>query len=334
MKLFVITIDTEADCSADWTGRAPESYANLLEMQRTLVPVLRKAGAAATLLLSPDVIERDEPSHICDVLEQNHGWELGAHLHGEFVEPSRRYAGPAGVKLSEFQCQYPPQLEFAKMQTLKQVFQKRFGRAPCSFRAGRFGAGPETFKICHKLGYKVDTSVVPGTLFREGEATADFREFDSVPRVVAANGGRLIEIPITVRRGRINLDRGSVNQVGGLPRVQSLLGRCTPSRVKPFLLKVTAPVHKSVWLRPSYSSARQMAGLLKWIVQRESSHPAVANMMFHSNELLPGASPYNASNGDVAAFLSRLSATINVAKRLDFEFVTLTQAARAVDSEI
>jgi hypothetical protein len=73
-----------------------------------------------------------------------------------------------------------------------------------------------------------------------------------------------------------------------------------------------------------------MCGLLRWLVQRSQRSPVAANMMFHSSELLAGASPYNRTEGDVAGFLARLEETLGCARRLGFTATTLAQAAQAV----
>lgn len=141
-KFFVISIDTEADCSRDWTGRSPESYTNINALESLLLPLLARHGALATLLLNNDVTEREAPSAICERLNHEAKWELGTHLHGEFVEPDRKHSSPAAVKLRDFQCGYQPDIERAKLATLTQTFINRFSFRPTSFRAGRLEPAP------------------------------------------------------------------------------------------------------------------------------------------------------------------------------------------------
>jgi len=340
MRYFVISIDTEADCGADWAGAVPESYSNLHSLQERLRPVLEPYGAPATLLLNGDIIMREGPSAVCGRIAGEAGWELGTHLHGEFVEPEMTHSTPAGMRLNDFQCGYGSELEFRKMRTLTELFRGRFGYSPESFRAGRFGAGPDTFRICMELGYEVDSSVVPGYLFREKKTgdspTADFRGFDFRPRIVARNSERsLLEIPVMVRPGRIQ----PISESAG---ARWLAGQeSVPGAVRKFAARSLSvidrgirPLHRSTWFRPSYSTASEMKGVLRWLAaQGERSH-VVANMMFHSNELLPGGSPYNATEGDVSRFLEKISASLATARSLGYSFVTLAGAARAIKSDL
>ena len=329
LKLFTISIDTEADCSVDWTGAVPESYRNLTALRERLLPAIEKYGAIATLLLNGDIIERDGPSRICERLSHDVGWELGTHLHGEFVAPEVRHTSPAGIRLLDFQCGYGPEMEFRKMQTLTTMFRERFGYPPISFRAGRFGAGSRTFEICLKLGYEVDTSVVPGAIFQEGAAIADFRAFDFKPSIVACNETRrLVEIPVTVKPGLMKPVSHYLGLCGSRETKSLKFLRKFLARAKCRFDRMTLPLHKSTWLRPSFSTSSAMTGVLQWLANLEPHHPVVANMMFHSNELQAGASPYNASDAEVASFLERMSSTFGSARALGYQFVSLAEAGR------
>jgi hypothetical protein len=332
LKLLTITIDTEADCSADWTGAVPEGYRNIEALRARLLPVLGRYNAPATLMLNADIIERDSPSLECERLFRDAGWELGAHLHGEFLEPHRTLRSPAGKRLKDFQCGYDPEIERAKMQNLTAMFLQRFGRRPTCFRAGRFGANRTTFEICLDLGYEVDTSVVPGALLQEGEAVADFRAFDTKPCIAASRAGkRLVEIPVTVKSGLMK----PISRIR--KRRKEPVGDYFDKWASRFSYGVNClmrPLNRSIWLRPSYSSAAEMIHILRWLDARNTTHSVVANMMFHSNELMAGASPYNSSEDEVEAFLERVRETVASAAALGYQFQCLTAAGRLVEKEL
>jgi hypothetical protein len=327
LRLFVITIDTEADCSPDWTGATPESYQNIALLQTHLLPVLEKFGAKATLLLNADIIEREIPSRYCETLSNENGWELGTHLHGELVNPNRKYLSPAGIKLSDFQCAYPPEVEYQKMKTLTDMFIQRYGYQPLSFRAGRYGAGRNTFMSCLSLGYLVDTSIVPYNIIQEGEVYINNLDYEATPFIIAKeNGKHLIELPITVKRGRfkpIGVRITRLFLLKKLPRKTSHL------LILPFRIidRITRPFHCTIWLRPSFSTIIQMKDVLNWLVRR-AQDIAVANMMFHSNEILENASPYNLTKSAVQNFLQRIEFVLRYAQEQNFCFTTLSQAAR------
>ncbi len=112
--LFTISIDTEADCSLDWTGASPESYLNISALKNKLLPILNQQGCVATLLLNADIIQRESPSKICEDLYCKEGWELGTHLHGELVEPLLKYTSPAGIGLVICNASIQPKLSLKK----------------------------------------------------------------------------------------------------------------------------------------------------------------------------------------------------------------------------
>jgi hypothetical protein len=330
VRLFVITVDTEADCDREWRGKIPDSYTNLSLLRTQLAPICVEYGAVATLLLNGDIIERDDPSRICAEVSEAKSWELGVHLHGEFVEPDRSYPGPAGVVLSDFQCGYEDAIEYAKMVTITERFTQRFQYSPKSFRAGRFGAGPRTFEICARLGYEVDTSVVPGYRFHNGSAVADFTRFDCRPEKINTVAGKIWEFPVTVRPGIIGRsqrarDIAAASQGGAI--------KTLTARAKRMAYSVCEPLLRPTWLRPSYTSATDLRSVLKWLADGTREH-VVANMMFHSSELLPGASPYTHSQADVDEFLFRISNALRTARELGFQFATLSGCARLLDSTI
>jgi len=340
MRYFVISIDAEADCGADWAGAVPESYSNLHCLQERLRPILEPYDAPATLLLNGDIIMRDGPSAECERIAGESGWELGTHLHGEFMAPEMTHSGPAGMRLKDFQCGYGYDLEFRKMQTLTELFRDRFGYFPASFRAGRFGAGPDTFRICLELGYEVDSSVVPGYQLRQEKKgdcpIADFRSFDFRPSIVAGNADRsLLEIPVMVRPGVFQ----PISESAGARWLQA--NEAVPLALRKFVARSSyvidraiKPLHRSTWFRPSYSTAAEMSGVLRWLSKQGEGAPVVANMMFHSNELLPGGSPYNATEGDVSCFLEKISSSLVTARSLGYTFVTLAGAARAIKADL
>ncbi len=214
------------------------------------------------------------------------------------------------------------------MANLKAIFIERYDHSPVSFRAGRYGAGNNTLSICLQLGYRVDTSIVPYTIFREGKILINNASYTVEPFFIENGQQWLLEIPITVMPGLISTP--SYVLIG-----QRLYHDLPPSskRIVDILIKIIdrifLPLHKKIWLRPSYSSLNQMKRVLLWL-RKQKNIPIVANMMFHSNELIPNASPYNRTEDDVKLFLSKISSIIQYATELGFKFVTLENAADVI----
>jgi hypothetical protein len=236
-----------------------------------------------------------------DVLRaQRHTAELGTHLHGEYAEPDAFEPEMTRV----FQREYPEEVERAKLTWLTRRFRAAFDHAPRSFRAGRFGIGPNTIPILESLDYEVESSVTPSQDWSSAGAPGlDFRAAPSQPyrpdRVAPGVPGesRLWEIPITIR-----------------PRLWSrlpMIGRYSTGR----------------WLRPTWGTAAQLIDTacaeIRDARRRGPLRPVVLNAMFHNVEVIPGASPYARTEADAHAILARLTALLDFTTREGIRVVGL-----------
>ena len=97
----------------------------------------------------------------------------------------------------------------------------------------------------------------------------------------------------------------------GLGRILDGLGRC--------------------WLRPSWGEPEHLRRATRRCL--EEGHPVI-NVMFHSSELMPGASPYVRDAAGLARFLERLRAIIGAAlEAKDVEWATLSEIGSTLTSE-
>ncbi|HVZ73811.1 MAG TPA: hypothetical protein VHJ20_15635 [Polyangia bacterium] len=290
-SFLCVTIDCERDKGAGWRVQRPAAYAGVHDgIVKKLHPLFASFGVTPTYLLSPEVI-RDDAS--LDAITKLPGaFELGTHLHAEYVAPD----ADDDAESSTFQAALPADVERAKLEALTRLFRERVGRAPRSFRAGRFGIGATTLAILADLGYAVDSSVTP---FLDWSATGpgapDFRDAPVSPyrpdptQPARVGDSPVWEVPVTIRRGPWQL----------LPGV----GRSLPHR----------------WLRPTWGSARGLVALARRVLAegretRRPPRPTVLNVMFHNVEVTPGASPYAADEADASAILGRLAALLAFAR--------------------
>jgi len=312
-KLMVITIDTEVDKSHDWKVSPNETYRSVLEgIPDRLDPLFLSHGAKATYLLSGEVMERDD---CADVLRSLKNMELGTHLHGELVEPMRSEGYMAGRNFDAMQCSYDADMERMKMIVLTDMFKERFGHAPVSFRAGRFGAGRNTARILRDLGYKVDSSVSPGMDWDFPDGRVDFMTAPTQPYHVVDDlktpgDGPLLEVPVTIRS---NWFRRTFHSSSTSPLMRRMN-------------KISNKAFPSVWFRPSYHSDRQMINTARHEIRKNRTKDiVVVNMMFHSMEAVAGASPYAKDEDECHALLTRINTALTWAREQDFKFVTLSE---------
>jgi hypothetical protein len=287
---LTVTIDTECDHDPNWRRSKPLSFYSISEgITHRLQPLFREIGAIPTYLLTVEVMEDDASVRVLQSIEGEH--ELGTHLHAAFIEPEKKYQDYAGIDSPDFQCNYAPDIEYKKLKNLTDLFIERFGYRPLSFRAGRFGAGTNTIASLEKLNYLIDTSVTPYYLWKEPKGQVDYRGAPEQPYFPtqgnltcagAARKGTVLEVPVTVKSRWL---RGPL------------------------------------WFRPWFSSIDQMKKVVCHHLKRyQSQKTVVLNMMFHSMEVIPKASPYPQNKLEVTRFLDSLAEVLQWSRQEGIRF--------------
>lgn len=296
---LVITIDVEPDCTPTWGYSEPLTFNGVLSgIRDRLQPLFNKYDACPTYLINNVVLENDQSIEIFKKLEGK--FELGTHLHPEFIEPNKQFHKYAGIKAVANQCFLDPEIEFYKLQGITELFINKIGYQPLSFRAGRFSAGPNTIECLRRLGYKVDTSVTPHLLWddKSRESPIDFTEAFEQPYFIKQN---------------------------------SLLEKDTKSNI---ILEVPVSVYKkksflrdkNIWLRPGWSSYKDLTGLTNdYKGKYRYNKNIVLNMMLHNVEVLPGISPYAKNEKECASVLSTVERYLSYCKSFNIKSVTLNE---------
>lgn len=294
-----VSIDTESDKGKGWLSRRPMAFDGVTDgVVKRLQPLFEAHGAKPTYLLSPEILRDEGCVDVFRKLEST--CELGTHLHGEYAEPGAHE--PA--KTTDFQRDYPPDVERQKLTYLTDLFIRAFGHQPRSFRAGRFGIGPETIGILESLGYSVESSVTPHMDWASAGAPglsfvgAPSQPYRPDPLDAARPGSsQLLEVPVTIRRRLLSLLPG--------------LGR----RIEP------------AWLRPTRGSASGLVRVAEDEIaearRASPGRPVVLNAMFHNVEVVPGTSPYAADEDEARGILDRLRALLAFAQKESIPVVGL-----------
>jgi hypothetical protein len=315
-RFLVVTVDTEQDCDARWQARSPFSFRSVaVGIGERLQPACEAMGVLPTYLLSPSVME-DRSS--VEVLRTFVGRaELGTHLHGELIEPSRTMFGDRPQQTADLQCCYGDDLQRRKLEALTKLFEEVFACRPTSFRAGRFAADAMTLTILGELGYVADSSVTPHVRWRHAECDIDFRTAPEQPYRPSKEGicrvgdMPVLEVPVTI------LAHGSLPT--RLGHVRRLIGSGTALRMR---------VGRPLWFRPSFATTEELIALIDHLLAGCSeSQPIVLNMMFHSVELTGGTSPYAADEHSAKGLVQRVVSTMDYAQRCGFESTTLSRLA-------
>lgn len=314
--LLAITIDTEQDCDPHWGVSMPLSFRSVVEgVPGVLQPLFAEYGASATYLVSPSVLKNDESVAVLAGLGDSA--ELGAHLHGEFIVPGPTRSNGSTAPTDDMECFYEEDVERGKLATLTELFRDRLGYAPSSFRAGRFAASARTLRLLDSLGYTVDSSVTPGVVWTDPQGTLDFSRAPeqpyrpSVDDICRPGGLSILEVPVTTAPSWA---------------CRSHSARHLTRAVSPLSPRLARSLAARVWLRPSFASGRAMLGAIDYHVQTYSGAGLVAlTMMFHSIEIIPGASPYALRDRDVRRLIDRVAVVLRYCCAAGVESVTLSE---------
>lgn len=312
-KYFVITIDVEPDCSSTWHYSDPLTFRGVSKgIAQILQPLFNKYEITPTYLINNVVLEDESSVKTFQGLEGK--YELGAHLHPEFILPDKKYETYAGKKGIANSCFYPPAVEFEKIRNITLLFEQMLGYRPTAFRAGRYSAGLNSMRSLRQLGYLVDTSVTPHICWNDAsrEKPVDFRLAPEQPYLLDPESvvredtsGSLLEVPISIMMKRRNIFREVIVSGGGLRH---------PLRS-----------HKAYWLRPYYSSTPQLLNIVRrFISDRQARDTTVLNMMFHNVEVMPGLSPYSRTSEDCRTYLRQLEDFFIFCRRENIQSVALS----------
>lgn len=307
---FLLTIDTEEE--GLWGGNYRRHPDCTVENARYLTPFqefCNKRNLHPTYLIDYPFAINPNAINILQNILKTHQCEIGAHLHPWSNPP---YEEKINIKNS-YLNNLPVELQYKKLKVLTDAIQENLDVKPVSFRAGRYGFDTETIPILEELEYKVDSSIVPfrntGRPHEPVFNSVSLNPYNLDYRDVCKKGdSRIVEVPISVgftskipesfKKAYVNLPN-----IGARKILRSF-----------FNLDM-------VWLRPSYSNSEEMKRLVDTLAKENVK---ILNMMFHSTELMPGASPYNKTQKDVDIFLDKIDTVINhIRYYYSVKFITL-----------
>ena len=296
---LVVTIDTEEE--GLWSGNySAETTVDNISAVPPFQSLCDQFSIRPTYLITSPVVESSDAVEILRSIQDTGRCEIGTHVHPWNSPPIvDTESGPRDSYL----CNLPADIQHAKLEQLTDQIESSFGSRPVSFRAGRYGIGATAMRSLRKLGYCVDSSVLPRVDYRSQNGP-DFRAATCRPYFPAdsdilSNGSdeSLLEIPVTVgfthRHFELadRLRRGAARTPWRQMRAVGILDR--------------TGIATKVKLSPEQATLAQMKQLSTAVINRGVQ---VLVLMFHSSSLLPGCSPYVKTEQDLDRFLERLSA--------------------------
>jgi hypothetical protein len=314
----VLTIDTEPD--NQWSrGTTELTFANTRGLGR-FIELCRRIGAPATYLTSYSVA-RDRES--AAVLRQAlaGGDEIGGHLHAWETPPLT----PADETAHPYIFEYDPDVRLAKLAAMTRAVEDAFGVQPVSYRAGRWGFDDVEAENLAALGYRYDTSVVPGH---------DFRASRGLNRPGPSYRHHLVGTPAQPYRLKGLLEAPvSVTTLGRLggSGVGAALARTFANRADrgsraAIKLLRESGLCRMVWVRPlRHPRADLVAAALQLVAQGAR----VINIMTHSSECFPGTAPHTRNEEDLQRLHNDIEAVVAAVRAAGVTPRTLKDALAA-----
>lgn len=279
---FAVFVDTEEEF--DWSrprsreATSTDAVRHLPEFQR----LMDAHGVSPCYLIDYPVAHNARSRDILAGLHTGHNCEIGTQLHP--------WVNPPGVEelnsYNSFSGNLPIELEQEKLTILTETIASITGGArPTTYRAGRYGIGPNTAELLEAAGYKVDTSIRPHFDY-SNEGGPSFLRCDARP-YWAGPSGQLLELPLGAtytgqlrRYGRwlIGDGRRHENRIAMLARF-GLVAR--------------------VALTPEDMPIEDVKRAIDWMLHDGLRYFSIS---FHSPSLTPGNTPYVRNSAELSEF--------------------------------
>ncbi len=266
-KIFLITVDTEADNQWDVTHPITTENAKFIPRFQELSEKYHfKPVWLITYEMAQDpflvkYLRPKQEAGLC---------EIGMHLHAWHTPPDFALARTTGQR--DYLIEYPTEIMDKKIETMTKLIAQNFGKAPISHRSGRWAMDERYFGLLSKYGYKVDCSVTPyvnwsSQLGATGMSGSDYSNEKHRPYYVNSD---ILEVPMTVKKlSFLNLQKiHSVHNLAG--EIKRL---CTG---------------RYQWLRPD--KTLNSKGIYK-LIDKAAWDNDYLMFMIHSSELMPEGSP-------------------------------------------
>lgn len=267
---FVLTVDTEEEF--DWAkpfSRAGYGTEHLKSVPR-FQALCADFGIKPCYLVDFPITQDSFGVELLGGFANKGEAEIGVQLH-PWVSP------PYLEELSNsnsYACNLPEEQERAKLTALHAAVVARFGFRPNIYRAGRYGAGPNTAAILADLGISIDSSVRSRFNY-SSQGGPDYTHHSVAPYWIKR--GRMLELPLTTVFG------GAMRSVGNI-----IFGDWFASQAARSMLARSGMVER-IALTPEGIS---LVKALKAIDIALAEGISVLNLSFHSPSLAVGNTPY------------------------------------------
>ncbi len=317
---LVVSVDTEED---NWAPtRSGVTARNVRELPALDALFRRLGGVKATYFTAHAVAKDPEGVAVLSDLYEGGLAEIGAHLHPWNTPPLVESVSPRNTMLKNL----PAPVQLAKVQTLTDALEGAFGMRPRTFRAGRYGLGPDTVRALTACGYEVDSSVTPFVSWERFDDGPNFVGAPVHPYRLSGTGGdvrvpdpagALLELPVScsLSRGPLPLWRPLWSML------QTRVAR--HSRITSVTTRLG--VLRAMVLNPEVATASEMLAGARRLL---AAGVRYVHLTLHSPSLTPGLTPFVATAGDRERMFGKVERFVEgLARSASLRFATVAEAA-------
>jgi hypothetical protein len=232
------------------------------------------SGCVPTHMIDWPVIDTPASAAIMQALYADGLCEVGAQLH-PWVNPP--FEEPV-TSFNSYLGNLPPALQRAKLQALTTRIETLFGTRPQSYRAGRYGIGPDTAVMLAECGYRLDCSVRANFDYR-AQHGPDFSAHPVWPWRVS---DQLNALPLT------SIFTGALRRWPRLHRARALQG-----------ILARGHLLNRIPLTPEGVSLSDALAAIDRLVADDHR---LFSLSFHTPSLVPGHTPYVRDAADLKRF--------------------------------
>jgi len=285
--LLTVVIDTEEEF--DWAApfNRDNRLVNNISHQHLAQDIFRKYNIVPTYCIDYPVVENDAAIGLLSDWAQKGECLIGTHLHPWVSPPYKEEVNG----FNSYAGNLPYALEQEKLATLTDLIEQRTGRRPVLFKAGRYGAGPNTARILKELGYQVDLSVVADTDFSH-DGGPNYIGLPTQPYWFDVEDTKILELPNCRGYDGLLAKWGSFfyPKLAGAEGLRSLMAGVL---VKTGLLE-------RIPLTPEGIRAEDHIRMVRRMSEIGQNY---FNYAYHSSSLMIGGSPYVKTEQDLKIFL-------------------------------
>jgi hypothetical protein len=188
---LIVVIDTEEEF--DWSAE-PNAQANQVSAMAHIdrvQSIFNEYGICPCYVIDYPVASQPQGYELLKQFAQAGQCEIGAQLHPWVNPPQTETVN----RFNSYPGNLPAELERQKLKILQQTIADNFGAKPTTYKAGRYGFGPNTNGILQELGFNIDLSVCP-PLDCRADGGPDYTRFEAHPFWFGGGSGeRILEIP-------------------------------------------------------------------------------------------------------------------------------------------